>query len=70
MAEDKYSVELETLLNDLQKRPATALTRGNKILAGRIQKLRAPERVIWFERLEEYSAEQRKKLHKMIHKDN
>ena len=70
MAEDKYSVELETLLNDLQKRPSTALTRGKKILAGRIQKLRTPERVIWFERLEEYSAEQRKKLHKMIHKDN
>ncbi len=68
MAEEKYSVELETLLNDLQKCPGSALIPGNKILAGRIQKLRAPERVIWFERLEEYSAEQRKKLHDMIHK--
>ena len=68
MAEEKYSVELETLLNDLQKCPGSALIRGNKILAGRIQKLRAPERVIWFERLEKYSAEQRKKLHDMIHK--
>jgi len=70
MAEEKYSVELETLLNDLQKCPGSALIRGNKILAGRIQKLRAPERVIWFERLEKYSVEQRKKLHDMIHKND
>ena len=70
MEEEKYSVELETLLNDLQKCPGSALIRGNKILAGRIQKLRAPERVIWFERLEEYSAKQAEKLHKLIHKDD
>ena len=68
MAEEQYSVELEMLLNDLQKRPTTALTRGDKILTERIQKLRAPERTIWFERFEEYRVEQMKKFHKLTHK--
>ena len=68
MDEDKYSVELETLLNDLQKDPATALIRGNKILAGRIQKLRAPERVIWYEKLKEFTGQQKEKFDKLVNK--
>ena len=59
-AEGKYSIGLEKLLHDLKKRPAVLL-RGNKILAERAQKLRAPERAIWFEKLEVYSTEQREK---------
>jgi len=67
MAEDRYSVELEKLLHDLKERPAQIL-RGHKKLAERAQALRAPERVIWYEKLDEYSAENRKKLHDLIHK--
>ena len=68
MDEDKYSVELETLLNDLQKDPATALIRGNKILAGRIQKLRAPERIVWYDKLKEFTGQQKEKFDKLVNK--
>ena len=68
MAEGKYSVELEKLLHDLKERPVLLLG-GHKILAERTQYLNVTERTIWFEKLEEYRAEQRKKLHKLIHQD-
>ena len=68
MAEEKYSVELETLLNDLQKCPGSALTRGNKILAGRIQKLRAPERIVWYDKLKEFTGQQKEKFDKLVNK--
>ena len=69
MAKEKYSVELEKLLHDLKERPAQLL-RAHKKTAERAQALRAPERVIWFEKLEEYSAEQRQKMHDLIHKND
>ena len=67
MAEDKYSVELEKLLYDLKERPAQIL-RGHIKLAERIQKLRAPERAIWFERLKEFTGQQKEKFDKLVKK--
>jgi len=69
MAEEQYSVELEKLLHDLKVRP-DKLSSEPAELRSRIQMLRAPERAIWFEKLEEHGVEQRKKLDKPIHKDN
>ena len=69
MAEEQYSVELEKLLHDLKVRP-DKLSSEPAELRSRIQMLRAPERAIWFEKLEEHGVEQGKKLDKPIHKDN
>jgi len=69
MSEEQYSVELEKLLHDLKVRP-DKLSSEPAELRSRIQMLRAPERAIWFEKLEEHGVEQRKKLDKPIHKDN
>ena len=69
MAEEKYSVELEKLLSDLRERPGKLL-HATAQLRSRIQKLRAPERLIWFEGLDRHGAEQAEKLHKLIYKDN
>ena len=60
-AEDKYSVELEKLLHDLEERPHMVVGESEK-LRSRIQALRAPERLIWFERLGEYKFKKAKKL--------
>ena len=67
MAEDKYSVELEKLLYDLEERPATLL-RGHKKLAADIQRLRAPERAIWYEKLKEFTGQQKEKFDKLVNK--
>ena len=69
LAEEKYSVELEKLLHDLKERPNTLFKYTGK-LRSRAQALRAPERAIWYEKLEEHGAEQRKKLYDMIHKND
>ena len=69
MSEEQYSVELEKLLHDLKVRP-DKLSSEPAELRSRIQMLRAPERAIWFEKLEEHGVEQGKKLDKPIHKDN
>ena len=67
MAKDKYSVELERLLHELEKRPARLL-RGHKKLAEDIQRLRAPERAIWYEKLKEFTGEQKEKFDKLVNK--
>ena len=69
MAEEQYSVELEKLLHDLKVRP-DKLSSEPAELRSRIQMLRAPERAIWFEKLEEHGVEQEKKLDKPIHRNN
>ena len=69
MAAEKYSVELEKLLNDLKESPGTLL-QSTAQLRSRIQALRAPERLIWFEKLDKIGAEQAEKLHELIHKDD
>jgi len=69
MSEEQYSVELEKLLHDLKVRP-DKLSSEPAELRSRIQMLRAPERAIWFEKLEEHGVEQEKKLDKPIHRNN
>ena len=66
-AEDKYSVELEKLLHDLEERPATLLKESAK-LRGRIQGLRAPERIVWYDKLKEFTGQQKEKFDKLVNK--
>ena len=37
-------------------------------LKGRIQMLRAPERVIWYDRLKEFTGQQKEKFDKLVNK--
>ena len=79
MAEEKYSVELEKLLHDLKEHPAQLL-KASKKTAERAQALRAKESAIWYDKLEiytywkdkleEFTTEQRKKMHDLIHKND
>ena len=67
MAEEKYSVELEKLLHDLEERPATLLKESAK-LRGRIQNLRAPECIVWYDKLKEFTGQQKEKFDKLVNK--
>ena len=67
MPEDKYSVELEKLLHDLEERPGTLLKASAK-LRSRILKLRVPERIIWYDKLKEFTGQQKEKFDKLVNK--
>ena len=60
-------MELEKLLDDLKKRPKTLL-RGHTKLAERANKLRTPERAIWYEKLKEFTGQQKEKFDKLVNK--